>query len=620
MPIKLKVAVANGNWSNPATWSNGVKPQPGDVVALNGRIVTLNEDCNVDSITTRATFESQVDLIPFMQSNVDALGTTGRGEVISWDNNTNAYLVFRTTLATNYTSNTFPGAQTLGLFNGINNLWIGYKFNTATVVDGIFFRNTSASTNRNVRQFAFEASNDGISWTLLHTSTVLFGQNYIVNGIGNTNAYTYYRMRVISIQNTSNDTVNISALLMFPPNTDLTSIGYPLNSGGRLIISNTIPNINITCTGAGILGFGGGVSDNIITYTGTGTLNINSNVYHIGTELAIGSILATIRHTGTGTLNVTGNIPRFLLVANNQIKDYMMYHNGIERYGCAVYSSGAGITNITGDVSYDNAASGLTHGMIRVDTGHTLNITGDTYFLGTATITSGLLVYVFFDSSVNYTGDILMINANSDSPANFATISNCTFTHTGKIEKLINTFGAGNLTFTISQPSAVKKTNIIGPIINTNVSDALIMKTDEYDNFHITGPLIFSNSSYTPLHAICYRFIANTVNTFIRLRDTNNNAYTLVSPDTIVDSPAISDVRLGVIYANGNYTGTLAVPNANQVSVGIPIGNTVGTALLTPDAVWNHLTTNMTTPNSIGERLKNAATVDTTGSQIASFQ
>jgi hypothetical protein len=51
--------------------------------------------------------------------------------------------------------------------------------------------------------------------------------------------------------------------------------------------------------------------------------------------------------------------------------------------------------------------------------------------------------------------------------------------------------------------------------------------------------------------------------------------------------------------------------------------NTTGVALLNPadvaNAVWGSLTANLTGSNTIGERLKNAATVSTTGAQIASL-
>jgi hypothetical protein len=53
------------------------------------------------------------------------------------------------------------------------------------------------------------------------------------------------------------------------------------------------------------------------------------------------------------------------------------------------------------------------------------------------------------------------------------------------------------------------------------------------------------------------------------------------------------------------------------VALGVLVDNTTGTAVLTPAAVWDALTSGMTTSGSIGARLKNAATLDSTGQQLA---
>jgi hypothetical protein len=46
-------------------------------------------------------------------------------------------------------------------------------------------------------------------------------------------------------------------------------------------------------------------------------------------------------------------------------------------------------------------------------------------------------------------------------------------------------------------------------------------------------------------------------------------------------SPADTDVRSGVVYNNGNDTGTCEVPAAGSVAFGVPVDNTTGTATLT---------------------------------------
>lgn len=56
---------------------------------------------------------------------------------------------------------------------------------------------------------------------------------------------------------------------------------------------------------------------------------------------------------------------------------------------------------------------------------------------------------------------------------------------------------------------------------------------------------------------------------------------TLIDPSANTGQANQSDVRAGTSYALGNRVGTLAVPAANQVAVGVAVDNTVGTAVLT---------------------------------------
>jgi hypothetical protein len=83
--------------------------------------------------------------------------------------------------------------------------------------------------------------------------------------------------------------------------------------------------------------------------------------------------------------------------------------------------------------------------------------------------------------------------------------------------------------------------------------------------------------------------------------------------------PSISNVRSGITYSSGSLTGTLAVPNPANVLQGVATDNTVGTLLMTPADFWNYLISNGFATGSIGQRLQNTSTVDTTGAQIAAF-
>ena len=101
---------------------------------------------------------------------------------------------------------------------------------------------------------------------------------------------------------------------------------------------------------------------------------------------------------------------------------------------------------------------------------------------------------------------------------------------------------------------------------------------------------------------------------------TGSSTRTLSDPADIAGQvPAQTDVRFGVSYQGGSKTGSAYIPSAASVGFGVPVDNTTGTAALTPASVWNAATSSLTTSGSIGERLKNASTVDTTGDQLAAL-
>jgi hypothetical protein len=73
-------------------------------------------------------------------------------------------------------------------------------------------------------------------------------------------------------------------------------------------------------------------------------------------------------------------------------------------------------------------------------------------------------------------------------------------------------------------------------------------------------------------------FFDSTVPNSITVRRNNNTDLTLV--DSSIGNPIESDVRSGITYASGALTGTLNVPPASAVAVGVPVDNTNGTAMI----------------------------------------
>jgi hypothetical protein len=76
----------------------------------------------------------------------------------------------------------------------------------------------------------------------------------------------------------------------------------------------------------------------------------------------------------------------------------------------------------------------------------------------------------------------------------------------------------------------------------------------------------------------------------VRFTLENGTTKTLADPATFADSPAPANVRFGIAYNYGNNVGTCAVPLPGQTVVGVPVDNTVGTAVLTTAGISSALT------------------------------
>jgi hypothetical protein len=90
-----------------------------------------------------------------------------------------------------------------------------------------------------------------------------------------------------------------------------------------------------------------------------------------------------------------------------------------------------------------------------------------------------------------------------------------------------------------------------------------------------------------------------------------------IGSSTAYNLPAINNVRSGSVYGQSNeYTGTMVVQTPENVLLGTLVDNTVGTVIMTPANLITELNTSGT---PVAVRLRNCATVSTTGDQIASY-
>ncbi len=95
------------------------------------------------------------------------------------------------------------------------------------------------------------------------------------------------------------------------------------------------------------------------------------------------------------------------------------------------------------------------------------------------------------------------------------------------------------------------------------------------------------------------------------------NLYSANITGSTLGLPLTTDVRNGISFGTGGaLTGSLIVPLASNVRMGVPFDNTVGAAELTAEDFLNAISGSS---NAIAVRLRNVATVDTVGAQISAF-
>jgi len=594
--MALKVAVANGNWSNPATWNAGFLPQPGDVIASNNFTVTIDQNVNVDLLTN--TVQTGVSIVPVMTS-----ATTPSGIVTS----SGSYDAGRADWRAFSGSSIWisPAGSTVPQ-------WIAYEFTTPTVVDSYSFP-FGWSTANMPKDFTLQGWN-GTSWVVLHTVTGNTTSPYTSpSSIGNTTAYIRYRINVTAINQTNpagDQFVSIGQIKFFDPGaftgSSVAGGGFILNGGitinSQNLVGYGIVNGNTTC----------------ITFSASGTSVINGRIIN---GSAISSI-NTILFSGNGTLTINGDLGTGPSSSRNNVS-----------------ITGNGTLNINGNLSHDTNSQNIF-----INAGAnipTLNIVG-----GFSTGGSGSAANVWANSNciINITGNV-PTSVNSGRCLTIA--STCTVNITGNI---VGNGGSGNaIGLTGGTPSIYITGTVFGnpnqptfPTISSGLNHyyyhvgmvvgadgGVALNSSSSGAINImTGPFVCSNYGFMPF-LVARMHLIPTINSYFEFRDETTNgavspgaiapATRLVSPATIADNPIPANVRFGTVYSIGSQTGTLRMPHPNQVTYGVAVDNTFGNAVLTAASVWDYLVANITVADSIGMRLKNVATPQTVGSQLASL-
>ena len=355
--------------------------------------------------------------------------------------------------------------------------------------------------------------------------------------------------------------------LLIPVTTNCTIVGNmtTLTSAGSLIAEKTT-------AGAG------------------GTLNIIGNVYG-GSSTNMRGLLVN----STGTINITGDVVATTLAGVGNAN--------------AIIINAVCTLNITGNVLLTSTVStnSLSSAVISsLDV--TINITGNVRGASTAAITVG-----GNNGVVNVNGNIVAPIGQNVSSSLSMTGANSVVTITGDVYG--GTYGNG-ITLTGLNSLCTINGKIYAP--NDNISHTGVSSSANIVNrgLIITGDIYHGLLGALPYKANVVK-VNHTTNGKTVYYDTAGVINTRASLTAVdFNIPLEQDVRQGLVYGDSTFTGTLAVPSPSNVRKGVPTDNTVGTADLTAQDFLDLLSTS---PDPIAERLRNVATVQSTGDQIASL-
>lgn len=354
----------------------------------------------------------------------------------------------------------------------------------------------------------------------------------------------------------------------------------------------------ITCTAT--QGYIRASNDALITFNhASGSSDLYGNIFMTTDQNP--RINGAITVTNTGTLNFIGNI-------SNQ--------SGIILTE-AIRVNGSGVVNMIGDIRTTWAGNIGAN----VSNGSTFNLTGDCY-METPASANNTYPFTINNATVNITGNYIMGTMLSTGPTLGIQLSNnATLNITGNVIEDQTSIYSDLAMIRVNSASYLK---IVGSLISKRNPIIISSLSPSAINL-FSGPFICGKYGTMPYRCVRMHLIPS-IGTYFEFRDETTNgalspgaiapATRLITLGAAVDAPDETDVRDGVLYASASLEGSAVIPHEDNVAYNVPVDHTVGTQLISPVDFWNTLVSSLTTPDSLGERLKNCSTVDTMGAQL----
>jgi len=632
--MAIRFAIQNGDWNNTSTWDGGATlgiPTSADDVYSNNFTVNMVSNATVISLNNSTTPRIVADIAtPAMTSNNTPSGVAFAATTLA---GTAAWYAFDQVVTS---TNSWAS-------NDLNTGILGYQFTSGKIIKRYAVRSLGAFGNT-PRDWTFQGSNDGVSYTTLDTvtSATFLSGVYVGTLLANTTSYTYYRINITAVQTAGNRPVvheleitensgsgiGNAAGGSFNFNTagvtvSATSTSAALSAGATNLITVTATTGTVTLSlGSAVTGFGV-ANTQIFNYTGNCNFTLNGVRFTGGGGSTTNAFC--INKSSTGTITITGDLvggsgvttPHALSSSAGNTVVIGSVFSGASGLGI---SQSAGNVTVTGNVTGGTGTS--VHGISLTGAASQFTINGDVRG------GSGSAAY-----GINFGGTLGTVNGNvtggggSNGHGIFSSTSgiNVTGDVRGFIGYGIQISGSCNIIGNVFGGS------IFAGIGNfTNSSLTVTVTGDVYASTTQAGiALIGTGTQVVNLTGNMYNtlgrsaiwcpnvFISNTATTLWRMDTGGGNYKFLYSADSTPNLPATTNVRNGVTFGPAlSLTGTMVVPSASDVRENVPVDNTVGTGELTSADIISGINASS---DDLAVRLKNTLTDTTAGNIISQY-
>jgi len=614
-----KWAIISGNWSNASTWNGGTLPVSGDDVYADGKSVTIDQNIVVTSLYTKQRSGGTIGGTFSVTSN----GIFITASIIESSSTNCLNITLTSGQICNVWSNIYNGTfsnNAIRQSGGILNLFGNVTCGSGVVTSGYFGSlNVTTGTTNLVGNVIAGSGSSGCG-CILNTSSVLnlVGNVYAGTGAaclgvrtqGNSSIYATGSVfggtlntlshGIYSYQNSTSNTIWGNIYGGAAGNYGVYQDNGNLNVIGNLIGGSGADSYGILLGGGANYGQTGSISggsgnNSMGIYQANANLNIVGNVfgataggsvgavgiYHTATSTNItitgtvsSAAVAAIRSIGTGNITINGS-----LIALGSANTFYPSGNanstinGNQRgYPIApIYVSGVGQHIVNGDIL--GATSGVASQFMVVAGNNPIIINGNITQLNIPSST-GLIYSRTNNLTIN--GNVIGGSSSQASAIYSLPTSNGT-----TIQITGNVYGGTNASSSAGvrlESNFTTTLTVNGNLVASSVFPAVTSPSTLYKT--IVNGNIINTSGMMAFNGLKLN-IGNTQSSAFTLQSLNGSNRSISTTNASYGLPQTYDVRLGATYGVGGYlTGTLAVPTASAVSIGVPVDNTVGTAII----------------------------------------